>query len=80
MGRPRIYPLGSPASARVNASVAALKEAGGDRKTFRLSPQAMRALESLRRAGGGTDTEIVERAILAAAAAVSSSDKNGAKR
>jgi len=53
---------------RVAASTAALKAAGGARKTFRLSPDAKNALDALvSRSPHATETEIIERLLLAAA-------------
>jgi len=68
MPRPQKYPEGSTASMRVAASTAALKAAGGARKTFRLSPDAKNALDALvSRSPHATETEIIERLLLAAA-------------
>lgn len=67
MGRPRKYPEGATGYDRVAAGNAALVQAGGARKQFLFRPETMRALESLRRSRGGTDTEIVQWAILSAA-------------
>ncbi len=65
MGRPRIYPEGTSATQRVNASVAALKARGGARKTFRLSPEAVQALGEIQaRTGEATETAVVERLLL----------------
>ncbi|HEX5514321.1 MAG TPA: hypothetical protein VFY81_07990 [Gammaproteobacteria bacterium] len=65
MGRPRKHPLGTTATERVNASVAALKARGGARKTWRLSPEAAQALRVLlERSGGSTETAIIERLLL----------------
>lgn len=63
MPRPRKFPIGTTATQRVNASLAALKAAGGARKTFRLSPDANRALQLLMKAtdAPATETELIER-------------------
>ena len=67
-GRPRKHPEGTTAAERVTLSLEALKQAGGARKTFRLSPEAMRALKTLQKARRkATETEIVEAALIAAA-------------
>jgi hypothetical protein len=67
-GRPRKHPEGTTATERVTMSLAALKEAGGARKTFRLGPAAMQALQALKRSRRkATETEIVEAALIAAA-------------
>ena len=67
-GRPRKHPEGTTASDRVTMSTQALQEAGGARKTFRLSPDAMQALKALKKARRkATETEIVEAALIAAA-------------
>ena len=70
MARPRRFPEGTTASARVAASVAALVEAGGARRTFRLSPEANTALETLLKQPGApaSATALVERLLLTAAA------------
>lgn len=60
-GRPRIYPEGETATDRVNRSVQALKDSGGARRTFRLSPEANEALKLLREKTGKTnDTAVVD--------------------
>ena len=67
-GRPRKHPEGTTAAERVAISTQALQEAGGARKTFRLSPDAMQALKALKKARRkATETEIVEAALIAAA-------------
>jgi hypothetical protein len=68
MPRPRKHPIGTTATQRVNASLAALKAAGGARKTWRLSPEANRALQYLIEAAGTaiTETEIIERLLIMA--------------
>lgn len=65
MPRPRKFPVGTTATQRVNASLAALKAAGGARKTWRLSPGANQALKFLMDAPGAptTETELIERLI-----------------
>lgn len=66
-GRPRKHPEGTTATERVNISIATLKMAGGARKIFRLSPEAMKALKTLQQyRNGATETEIVESALIAA--------------
>lgn len=67
-GRPRKHPEGTTATQRVTMSLATLKQAGGARKTFRLGPAAMQALQTLKRSRRkATETEIVEAALIAAA-------------
>jgi hypothetical protein len=67
MSRPRIYPVDASATVRVTASLKALKQQGGARKTFRLKPDANRALaELVELMGSNTETEAVEMAIIAA--------------
>lgn len=69
MGRPRQYPVGTPATVRVNASVARLKTFGGARKTWRLSPEAHSALRVIVEAThAATETEIIEWLLLERAA------------
>lgn len=66
MGRPRKHPVGATATDRVNASVAALKARGGARKTWRLSPEAARALQVvLELSRAPTETALIERLLLA---------------
>jgi hypothetical protein len=69
MGRPRKFPDGSTASDRVAASTAALVAAGGARKTFRLSPHAHAALQSLmnRQSAPKNETALIEQLLLKAA-------------
>jgi hypothetical protein len=69
MGRKRVYPEGSPARVRVAASTAALVNAGGARKTFRLSPEANAALKFLMRGKSAppNETALIEQLLLAAA-------------
>jgi hypothetical protein len=70
MVRPRVHPEGSTASDRVAISTARLKEAGGARKTFRLSPEAHRALKYLtRRFKMESETAVVEKLLTEAARA-----------
>jgi hypothetical protein len=65
MPRERIFPIGTTASERVEASLKALVERGGARKTFRLKPEANKALQQLQRMlDAKTETEAVELAIL----------------
>ncbi|MDR2209372.1 MAG: hypothetical protein LBE22_10440 [Azoarcus sp.] len=66
MARPRIYAKGTTATQRVAASTAALVAAGGARKTFRLSPDAMAALRTLMSSPEAPDTEtaLIERLLL----------------
>lgn len=65
MARPRIHPIGTSATTRVNASVAALKERGGARKTWRLSPDATEALRIIQRiTDAKTETAVIERLLL----------------
>lgn len=50
---------------RVKASVARLIDSGGARRTFRLKPEANRALEELMALSGArTATEVVERLLI----------------
>lgn len=67
MGRRRIHPVGTTASERVALSTAALKDAGGARKTFRLKPRAHEALQAVMAQPGapGTETELIESLLLA---------------
>lgn len=69
MTRPRIHPPGTTAGQRVAASTAALRAAGGARKTWRLGPQAHAALLQLMDAPGSpaTETELIEGLLVAAA-------------
>jgi hypothetical protein len=66
MPRPRKFPTGTTATERVSVSVAALKAAGGARKTWRLSPEANRALQLIMRVAGApaTETALIERLLL----------------
>lgn len=65
MPRARKYPRGTTAAERVNASVRALKRRGGARKTWRLSPDAHRALKLIvRLTRVDTETAVVERLLL----------------
>ena len=76
-GRPRKHPEGTTAAERVAISTQALQEAGGARKTFRLSPDAMQALKALKKAKRkATDTELVEAALIAAADQLKRRDTN----
>jgi hypothetical protein len=66
MSRERIHPEGTDATYRVQASLKALVQQGGARKTFRLKPEANQALlEVGRLLGLSTETEAVETAIVA---------------
>lgn len=69
MVRPRVHPEGTTASERVAASTSALVEAGGARKTFRLSPEANAALNFLLRQKSAppTATALIEQLLIAAA-------------
>ncbi|MFZ4536213.1 hypothetical protein [Propionivibrio sp.] len=64
MARPRIHPEGTTASQRVAASTAALTAAGGARKTFRLSPEANKALLVLIKSSAITETELIEKLLI----------------
>ncbi len=65
MSRQRVFPIGTTATERVEASLKALVERGGARKTFRLKPEANAALKQLQRMlDAKTETEAVELAIL----------------
>ena len=65
MPRERIHPEGTDATYRVQESLKALVQQGGARKTFRLKPEANRALQQLTRLlDVGTETEAVETAIV----------------
>lgn len=76
MPRPRIHPEGTTPTERVAASIAALRDAGGARKCFRLSPAANEALRRLVKAMGlPTETAVIEELLLAA-----SQDLQAAKR
>ncbi len=66
MPRERIHPEGTDATYRVQESLKALVQQGGARKTFRLKPDANRALQQLQKLlDASTETEAVERAIIA---------------
>jgi hypothetical protein len=68
MVRPRVHPEGTTATQRVAVSTARLREAGGARKTFRLSPEAYRALKYLmRREQPESETALVEHLLIEAA-------------
>lgn len=65
MPRQRIFPEGTTAAERVEASLKILKANGGARKTFRLKPEANAALAKLQRLiDAKTETEAVEVAII----------------
>ncbi len=65
MPRERIHPAGADATYRVQASLKQLVEQGGARKTFRLKPEANKALKQLSRLlDVSTETEAVEMAII----------------
>lgn len=66
-GRPRKHPHGTTATVRVAVSTAALVDAGGARKTFRLSPEAHDVLKMLMRLAGAptTETAVIEQLLLA---------------
>ena len=66
MSRERIHPEGTDATYRVQESLKALVQQGGARKTFRLKPDANRALKQLQKLlDVNTETEAVESAIIA---------------
>ena len=66
MSRERIHPEGTDATYRVQESLKALVQLGGARKTFRLKPDANKALQQLvKLANANTETEAVEAAIIA---------------
>jgi len=66
MARERIHPEGTDATYRVQESLKALVQQGGARKTFRLKPDANKALQQLvKLLQVNTETEAVETAILA---------------
>ena len=66
MPRERIHPEGTDATYRVQVSRKALGQQGGARKTFRLKPDANKALAQLvRLLGASTETQAVEAAIMA---------------
>ena len=66
MARERIHPEGTDATYRVQESLKALVQSGGARKTFRLKPEANKALKELvALSGSTTETEAVEFAIMA---------------
>lgn len=79
MARPRVHKEGTTAAQRVAASTAALVEAGGARKTFRLSPSANEALKLLMQLPNAPDTEtaLIERILLAEKDRVLQSPKIG---
>lgn len=65
MARERIHPEGTDATYRVQESLKALVQQGGARKTFRLKPDANKALQQLvKLLQVNTETEAVETAIL----------------
>lgn len=66
MPRERIHPEGTDATYRVQESLKALVQQGGARKTFRLKPEANKALAQLvKLLGANTETQAVEAAITA---------------
>ena len=66
MPRERIHPEGPDATYRVQESLKALVQQGGARKTFRLKPDANKALFQLvKLLGASTETQAVEAAIMA---------------
>ena len=66
MARERIHPEGTDATYRVQESLKALVQQGGARKTFRLKPDANKALQQLvKLLQVNTETESVETAIMA---------------
>ena len=66
MSRERIHPEGTDATYRVQESLKALVQLGGARKTFRLKPDANKALQQLvKMLGVNTETEVVETALVA---------------
>ena len=66
MPRERIHPEGTDATYRVQESLKALVQQGGARKTFRLKPDANKALAQLvKLLGASTETQAVEAAITA---------------
>ena len=66
MPRERIHPEGTDATYRVQESLKALVQQGGARKTFRLKPDANKALAQLvKLLGANTETQAVEAAITA---------------
>ena len=68
MSRERIHPEGTDATYRVQESLKALVQLGGARKTFRLKPDAKKALQQLvKLLDVSTETEAVETAIVALA-------------
>jgi hypothetical protein len=72
-----VYPEGSTATDRVAVSTARLKELGGARKTFRLSPETHRALKYLmRRLRPESETALVEQLILTEAARKKRSERD----
>ena len=65
MSRERIHPEGTDATYRVQESLKALVKQGGARKTFRLKPEANKALHQLvRLLDADTETQAVEAAIM----------------
>ncbi len=79
MGRHRKFPLGATATDRANASLKALVQAGGARRTFRLSKEANAALKSLTKAlNAKNETSALEFALLLAAAQSKTLDLNSA--
>jgi hypothetical protein len=79
MGRHRKFPLGATATDRANASLKALVEAGGARRTFRLSKEANNALKALAKSlNAPNETSALEFALLLAAAQSKTLDLNNA--
>lgn len=66
MSRARKYPHGTTATQRVAASTEALRQAGGARKTWRLSPAALAALTYLMTLpdAPSTETALIERLLV----------------
>ncbi len=63
MPRPKNPDAPTPTE-RVNRSVAALRARGGARKTWRISPEAHRALRSCQARSGETETALINRLLL----------------
>jgi hypothetical protein len=79
MGRHRKFPLGATATDRANASLKALIQSGGARRTFRLSKEANTALKALARTlNTSNETSALEFALLLAAAQSKTLDFNKA--
>ncbi len=63
MPRPKNPDAPTPTE-RVNRTVAALHARGGARKTWRISPEAHRALRSCQARSGETETALINRLLL----------------